>query len=254
MMRQHPAQTLSPAAPGQIAVKNSHSSAQGDRRHPPSTWRQRRSGVLSAANPRQARIGRQQPSTNWRYHEALATGGNVRELETERLLLRQWKDSDYPAFARMSADAETMRYFPSVLTDAQSRDIADRCRELIDQRGWGFWAVEVKASNEFAGFIGLHVPSAELPFSPCVEIGWRLARDFWGQGLATEGAQAALDFAFHELSLAEVVAFTTLSNSRSQRVMQRLGMVRSEKTFEHPGLPEGHELRQHVLYRKRSDA
>lgn len=174
----------------------------------------------------------------------------MQELETERLLLRQWKDSDYPAFARMSADAETMRYFPSVLTDAQSRDIADRCRELIDQRGWGFWAVEVKASNDFAGFIGLHVPSAELPFSPCVEIGWRLARDFWGQGLATEGAQAALDFAFHELSLAEVVAFTTLSNTRSQRVMQRLGMVRSEKTFEHPGLPEGHELRQHVLYRK----
>lgn len=177
----------------------------------------------------------------------------MRELETERLLLRQWKDSDYPAFARMSADAETMRYFPSVLTDEQSRDIATRCRALINQRGWGFWAVEVKATDEFAGFIGLHVPSAELPFSPCVEIGWRLARDFWGKGLATEGAQAALGFAFHELSLTEVVAFTALTNKRSERVMQRLGMVRDEKTFEHSGIPEGHALRQHVLYRKKPD-
>lgn len=178
----------------------------------------------------------------------------MRKLETQRLLLRQWQESDYPDFARMSADAETMRYFPSVLTDEQSRDIADRCRELIDQRGWGFWAAEVKATNEFAGFIGLHVPSAELPCSPCVEIGWRLARDYWGKGLATEGAQAALDFAFHELSLPEVVAFTALSNKRSEKVMQRLGMVRDDKTFEHPELPEGHALRQHVLYRIKPDA
>lgn len=174
----------------------------------------------------------------------------MRKLETERLLLRQWRDSDYHPFALMSADAETMRYFPSVLTAEQSREIADRCRELINQRGWGFWAVEVKATNEFAGFIGLHVPCAELPFSPCVEVGWRLARNFWGEGLATEGAQAALDFAFHELSLPEVVAFTAVSNKRSERVMQKLGMVRDEKTFEHPSLPEGNALRQHVLYRK----
>lgn len=173
----------------------------------------------------------------------------MRTLDTQRLLLRQWQESDYPAFARMSADAETMRYFPSVLTDEQSRDIADRCRELINQRGWGFWAAEVKATNEFAGFIGLHVPSAELPCSPCVEIGWRLARDFWGKGFATEGAQAALDFAFNELSLPEVVAFTAHSNKRSERVMQRLGMLRDDKTFEHPELPEGHALQQHVLYR-----
>lgn len=184
----------------------------------------------------------------------MTTGGYVRTLETQRLLLRQWKESDYPAFAHMSADAETMRYFPSVLTDEQSRDIADRCRELINQRGWGFWAVEVKETNEFAGFIGLHVPSAELPFSPCVEVGWRLARDFWGQGFATEGAQAALDFAFVELALTEVVAFTALKNKRSERVMQRLGMVRDEKTFEHPQVPEGHALRQHVLYRKKAIA
>lgn len=108
----------------------------------------------------------------------------VRELETTRLLLRQWKDADYPDFARMSADAETMRYFPSVLTENESRVIADRCRALIEARGWGFWAAENKASKEFIGWIGLHVPSAELPFAPCVEIGWRLARHAWGKGLA----------------------------------------------------------------------
>ncbi|WP_286998836.1 MULTISPECIES: GNAT family N-acetyltransferase [Comamonas] len=174
----------------------------------------------------------------------------VRELETTRLLLRQWKDADYPAFARMSADAETMRYFPSVLTENESRVIADRCRALIEERGWGFWAAENKASKEFIGWIGLHVPSAELPFAPCVEIGWRLARHVWGKGLATEGASAALDFAWHELGLPEVVAFTTLGNKRSERVMQRLGMVRDALTFEHPALPQGHPLREHVLYRK----
>lgn len=198
--------------------------------------------------------GQKQSSANCNYYGTLATGDNVRKLETQRLLLRQWKESDYPAFARMSADAEIMRYFPSVLTDEQSRDIADRCRELIHQRGWGFWAVEVKATNEFAGFIGLHEPSAELPFSPCVEIGWRLARYFWGKGLATEGAQAALDFAFSELALNEVVAFTAISNKRSERVMQRLGMIRDEKTFEHPQIPVGHALRQHILYRKKPEA
>ncbi|WP_343034149.1 GNAT family N-acetyltransferase [Comamonas jiangduensis] len=114
----------------------------------------------------------------------------------------------------------------------------------------GGWAAENKASKEFIGWIGLHVPSAELPFAPCVEIGWRLARHAWGKGLATEGASAALDFAWHELGLSEVVAFTTLGNKRSERVMQRLGMVRDALTFEHPALPQGHPLRAHVLYRK----
>ena len=175
---------------------------------------------------------------------------HVQELETERLLLRQWKDSDYLAFALMSADAETMRYFPRVLSEHESHAMAERCRELINQRGWGFWAAESKASKEFIGFVGLHIPSDELPFSPCVEVGWRLMRHAWGKGLATEGATAVLDVAFFDLGLTEVVAFTALSNSRSERVMQRLGMLRDERTFEHPALPEGHPLRKHVLYRK----
>jgi RimJ/RimL family protein N-acetyltransferase len=175
---------------------------------------------------------------------------HVHEIETERLWLRQWQEPDFPAFAVMCADAETMRYFPSVLTREESWQSAQRYRELIRSRGWGLWAVEYKPSQQFIGFLGLHVPSVELPFSPCVEIGWRLQRDHWGKGLATEGAKAVLDFAFDELALPEVVSFTSLHNHRSERVMQKLGMVRDELTFQHPAVPEGHALREHVLYRK----
>lgn len=174
---------------------------------------------------------------------------HIHTLETPRLRLRQWRSDDYPIFARLNADTETMRYFPATLSTAQSNAIAQRCRELIAQRGWGFWAVEEKSSASFLGFIGLHVPEDPLPFSPCVEVGWRLLRSSWGQGLATEGAKAALEFAFHQLQLKEVVAFTALPNLRSQRVMQKLGMTRDEQTFQHPAVPLGHALREHCLYR-----
>lgn len=127
--------------------------------------------------------------------------------------------------------------------------MAQRCSDLIMQRGWGFWAAHDKQADRFIGLIGLHVPVAEMPFSPCVEVGWRLARSAWGKGLATEGASAALALAFNELRLPEVVAFTTLGNERSQRVMQRLGMRRDAQTFQHPSLPPGHPLREHCLYR-----
>lgn len=173
----------------------------------------------------------------------------IYEIETERLLLRQWRPSDFPTFAQMSADKEVMRFFPSPLNEQQSNDMAQRCSDLIDLRGWGFWAAQERSSNAFIGFIGLHVPTAELPFSPCVEVGWRLSRNYWGKGLATEGASAALTFAFNELSLPEVVSFTTLSNERSERVMKRLGMKRDELTFQHPSLPHGHPMQEHCLYR-----
>ncbi|MVW79616.1 GNAT family N-acetyltransferase [Bordetella sp. 02P26C-1] len=176
---------------------------------------------------------------------------HVREIETDRLMLRQWRDSDYPPYACMCADAETMCYFPRVLSEEESFSMAERNRALIDVRGWGLWAVEYKPTKQFIGFLGLHVPTVELPFSPCVEIGWRLERHHWGNGLATEGAKAVLDFAFDDLALPEVVSFTSLNNKRSERVMQKLGMVRDALTFQHPALPEGHELREHVLYRKK---
>ncbi|PTX98809.1 hypothetical protein DB345_03565 [Spartobacteria bacterium LR76] len=171
-----------------------------------------------------------------------------REIETDRVRLRQWRKEDFAPFAALSADPEVMRYFPAPLSAEESDAYAQRCRDLIAERGWGFWAAEEKASGEFMGFIGLHIPSAPLPFMPCVEIGWRLARKWWGRGLATEGARGALEFGFRELDLDSVVSFTALVNHRSEAVMKRLGMQR-ESTFEHPVVPAGHVLREHCLYR-----
>lgn len=170
------------------------------------------------------------------------------QLETSRLRLRPWRDEDFAPFAALNADPQVMAHFPATLDRAESDVLAARCQSLIEAQGWGFWATEIKASGDFIGFVGLHRPIAELPFSPCVEIGWRLARPFWGQGYASEAARAALSFAFNDLALAEVVAFTSLENRRSQAVMERLGMCRAEN-FEHPALPPGHPLREHCLYR-----
>ena len=171
------------------------------------------------------------------------------EPETERLRLRQWTDADLPPFALLNADPQVMEYFPSRLTRAESDAMADRCRAIITERGWGLWAVESKASREFIGFVGLHVPPADLPFSPCIEIGWRLAAGFWGMGFATEAARAALAFGFGRLGLDEIVSYTSVLNVRSRAVMERLGMTPCEETFDHPAVPEGHVLREHCLYR-----
>jgi len=170
------------------------------------------------------------------------------EFETERLRLRQWRTSDRDAFAGLNSDPRVMEFLPSVLTRSESDAMADRCQSLIEDRGWGFWAVERKDSGKFIGFAGLHVPSAPLPFQPCVEIGWRLAHDQWGFGHATEAATRAVGIAFDILRFPEIVSFTSVRNSRSRAVMERLGMVESTP-FEHPSLPEGHPLRPHALYR-----
>ena len=128
--------------------------------------------------------------------------------------------------------------------------MAARVRGLFDEQGFGLWAVEVPGVADFVGFVGLHVPTFETHFTPCVEIGWRLAYEHWGRGYATEAAQRALDFAFDELHLDEVVSFTVPDNVRSRAVMERLGMTRTpDEDFDHPVLPEGHRLRRHVLYR-----
>jgi len=170
------------------------------------------------------------------------------EFQTTRLLLRQWKPGDRVPFAAMNADPRVMQHFPALLSRAESDAMADRCQALIEERGWGFWAVELKASGTFIGFVGLHTPAAALPFSPCVEIGWRLAADYWGQGLASEAARAALEVGFGRLDLSEILSFTAVENRRSRAVMERLGMRESEE-FEHPGLPVGHPLRLHCLCR-----
>lgn len=170
------------------------------------------------------------------------------EFETERLLLRQWTPADREPFAALNADARVMEFFPALLTRAESDAIADRCESLIRERGWGFWAVEFKASREFIGFVGLHTPAAALPFSPCVEIGWRLSCSHWGQGLASEAARGALRVGFTTLGLQEIVSFTAVKNVRSRAVMERLQMCESG-TFEHPQVPEDSSLRLHCLYR-----
>ena len=170
-------------------------------------------------------------------------------LESDRLRLRQWQAADLPAFAEMGADPVVMEHFPARLDRERSDALALRFKAMIDDRGWGVWALERKAGGEFIGFVGLNIPSDELPFSPCVEIAWRLAQGYWHQGYASEAARVALRFGFVELDLEEIVAFTSLGNLRSQAVMARLGMRRSPENFQHPALPEGHPLREHCLCR-----
>lgn len=172
-----------------------------------------------------------------------------REITTKRLRLRQWKVEDYSPFFQLNSDPQVMEYFPACLDRSASDALAKRIRGLIDKRGWGFWAVEVVDSQTFIGFVGLHIPSDNLPFNPCVEIGWRLAAEHWGKGYATEAARAALAFGFGELQLEEIVSFTALPNLRSQRVMKKLGMKRESATFLHPGVPDHNPLKEHCLYR-----
>ena len=170
---------------------------------------------------------------------------------TQRLLLRQWRESDLEPFARLNADPEVMRHFPALLGREQSDVMVDRLRGHIEAEGWGMWAVERRDTGEFIGFTGLAVPRQELPFQPCVEVGWRLARDAWGHGYASEAAREALRVGFDELGLTEIVAFTAVANSRSRAVMERLGMVRdAAEDFDHPAVGVGHPVRRHVLYRK----
>lgn len=173
---------------------------------------------------------------------------SVIEVETERLLLRQWLPSDKAPFAALNADKRVMEYFPAPLTREESDAMADRCQLLIEQQGWGFWAVELKTTEQFVGALGLHIPADKLPFSPCVEIGWRFAYPFWGQGLATEAALAALQVGFERLKLAKIVSFTALINLRSQAVMERIGMVRAPESFPHPNVNRDTPLSQHCWY------
>jgi RimJ/RimL family protein N-acetyltransferase len=169
-------------------------------------------------------------------------------LPGPRVGLRQWNDADIEPFAAMNADAEVMEFFPQPQTREQSLASLGKLKRGIDERGWGLWAVEIE--HQFAGFTGLADPNFEAHFTPCIEIGWRFQRRFWGRGYALEAAQVALRFAFERLRLEKLVSFTAQLNERSQRLMQRLGMTHSAlDDFEHPLLPAGHPLRHHVLYR-----
>lgn len=171
-------------------------------------------------------------------------------LNTPRLILRPWQATDLPAFIAMGQDEQVMRYFPNLLSQEQSEAFASEIMRRFNEQGWGFWAVALKESaDEFLGFVGLNRPGVDLPFNPCVEIGWRLMPKVWGQGLATEAARACLDFAFTELNLSEVVSFTATTNTASMRVMAKLGLTNCHENFFHPALPKDHALAEHVLYK-----
>lgn len=175
------------------------------------------------------------------------------ELRSQRLLLRAWRAADRAPFAALNADPAVMEHFPALLTVEQSDAMVDRIEAHFETHGFGLWAVEAPGVADFIGFVGLSVPAFSAPFTPCVEIGWRLARAHWGAGYASEAARAALEFGFGELRLDEIVSFTVPDNVRSRRVMQRLGLHHDPADdFDHPNLPDGHRLRRHVLYRKRA--
>jgi RimJ/RimL family protein N-acetyltransferase len=176
----------------------------------------------------------------------------VTTLRTERLVLRHWRPDDREPFAALNADPEVRRHFPSTLDRAASDAEAGRHAAALDERGWGLWAVEVVGGQPFVGFVGLAPAAFDAPFTPAVEIGWRLARGAWGRGYATEGARAVVAHAFGDLGLDELVSFTAVANVRSRHVMEKLGMTRDPaEDFDHPNVAPGHPVRRHVLYRLR---
>ena len=171
------------------------------------------------------------------------------QLNTQRLVLREWRDDDFPVFHQLNADLKVMEFFPAVLSEAESLALFKEVRARFQQNTFGLWACELKANHEVIGFVGLNIPTDDLPFNPCVEIGWRLLPHDQKQGLAQEAAQAVLACGFNDFNLPEIVAFTTLSNLPSQALMQRLGMEKAPEYFHHPRLAGNHPLAEHVLYR-----
>lgn len=182
----------------------------------------------------------------------LKTFDGVRELRTQRTLLRNWMDSDIEPWVEMNADPEVRRYFSFVATREQALAELARGRAALARRGWGAWALEVPGVLPFAGFVGLFVPAWSAHFTPAVEIGWRLPRTAWGQGYASEAAAAVAAFALDVLAVDELVAITVPDNEPSRRVMARIGMVHDASgDFAHPVIAPEHPFSRHVLYRLR---
>ena len=170
-------------------------------------------------------------------------------IVTDRLRLRQWLDTDRVPFAAMGRDPRVMAHFPSLLFDAESDELLNHFGRAIEASGSGMWALERLSDRAFIGFCGIQPVAIGSPVDGEVEIGWRLARNYWGQGYASEAARAALVLAFGEQSLTRVLAITVPANAPSIAVMQRLGMSRRpERDFDHPGLPSGHPLRPHIVH------
>jgi ribosomal-protein-alanine N-acetyltransferase len=176
-------------------------------------------------------------------------------IETERLNLREWRDADVAPFIEMNADPVVMEFFPETYSEERTRRFVERIRECWAERGYGLWAVDRQHTGRFIGYVGLWPATFPAHFTPAVEVGWRLAADQWGNGYATEAARASLRYGFDTVGLDEIVSFTAALNPRSIKVMERIGMRRDVGgDFEHPGVPEGHPVRPHVLYRIRRQA
>lgn len=169
-------------------------------------------------------------------------------IETPRLLLRRWESRDLDPFIALNGDPRVMRFFPKILSPAESEDFCRRIEEEFDRYGYGLFAAETKDDGRFAGFIGFHRATFDAYFTPCIEIGWRLRYDLWNRGLCSEGARACLGYGSGELGLKEIYSFTAVANLPSQRVMQKIGMHFAGH-FNHPALPAGHPLSEHVLYK-----
>lgn len=175
----------------------------------------------------------------------------AQKLTTERLLMRQWVESDLDPFAALNADPDVMEFFPAPLTRAESDALAERARADLDRRGYGLWALQVKATGEFIGFTGLAWQTFPAHFTPALEVGWRLARAAWGHGYASEAAAAAVARGFDASDVDEIVSMTARANVRSRRVMERLGMAHDPADdFLHPRVPDTSPLKAHVLYRR----
>jgi 3-dehydroquinate dehydratase/shikimate dehydrogenase len=174
-------------------------------------------------------------------------------IETSRLILRPWKDSDLNPFAALNADPRVMKYFPKLMTTEETQTFINVIKSRFDRDGFCFFAAELKETHEFIGMIGLNIPAFTTSFTPCVEIGWRIAFDHWNKGYATEGALACLEYGFRELKLNKILSFTAVENKTSQRIMEKIGMTRVQNgDFDHPNLPEGHPLQRHVLFEIRT--
>ncbi len=169
------------------------------------------------------------------------------QLETQRLIMRQWCDDDIKPFAAMNQDARIMEFFPFVLNGEESAQMIEIFCERMQQPGFLYLPVIEKATGSFIGMVNLTPVAFEAHFTPAFEIGWRLAFDFWGKGYATEAAKGLIEYGFSELNLGEIVSFTVIGNKRSSAVMERLGMT-YEGEFDHPGLPPENPLRRHALY------
>ena len=173
-------------------------------------------------------------------------------MEMPRLLLRHWREADVEPFAWMNADPEVMRFFPEPYSREKSNCFSMNILREFSDYGYGLYAVEEKATGLFMGYTGFHRMELELDFCPCTEIGWRLDKDFWDKGYATEGAKACLEHGFSRLGFDTVYSFTSRVNLPSERVMKKIGM-RMERHFEHPGVPQNHPLRPHILYMVTAD-